>query len=74
MSSTAYAGKPGLLDARSLVGTYRRFGLNGPPYAIEGVGRTTTDGTDVLLHIRVLTSQETIDYPFLQALRDPQAD
>ena len=74
MSSTIDAGKPGTLDARSLVGTYRRFGLNGPPYSIEGVGQVTPDGKDVLLHIRVLTSQEEIDYPFMQALRDPQAD
>jgi hypothetical protein len=74
MSSTIHAGKPGTLDARALVGTYRRFGLNGPPYAIEGVGAVTSDGKDVLLRIRVLTSQETIDYPFVDALRDPQAD
>jgi len=74
MPSSVDAGKPGVLDAQSLVGTFRRFGLNGPAYEIEGVGTVSPDGSDVLLQIRVLTSQEKIDYPFKQAVRDPQAD
>lgn len=68
------AGKTGVLDARSLVGTFRRFGSNGPACEINGVGKVTPDGSDVLLHIRVLTTDETMEYPFMQAVRDPRAD
>ncbi len=74
MPPTIDAGKPGILDAQSLVGTFRRFGSSGPAYEISGVGKVTPDGRDVLLHIRVLTSDEKIDYPFMQAIHDPQAD
>lgn len=70
---TATVGKPGVLDARSLVGTVRRFGRTGPMYEITGVGNATPDG-DVLLRISVLLSGEKLDYPFLQAIRDPQVD
>ena len=74
MPSAAQAGRPGTLDAQSLVGTFRRFGPNGPAYEIRSVGKVTADGGDVLLQVRVLTSDETVDYPFMQAVRDPQAD
>lgn len=68
------AGKPGTLDAQSLVGTFRRFGPTGPAYKICGVGVVTPDGDDVMLRVHVLPTDERLDYPFKRAVDDPRAD
>jgi len=74
MPSTSQPDRVGTLDARSMVGTFRRFGPNGPVYEIRAVGRVTPDGDDVLLEVCVLPGEEKVEYPFKQAVRDPQAD
>lgn len=57
-----------MLDADTLVGTFRTFGTEGPAYEVlrEVDSRT--------VRILVLTSGEELDYPRADALQDPAAD
>jgi hypothetical protein len=54
-----------------LIGTFRRFGIEGPVYEVMGVGRSTPDG-DVFLRVRLPESGESLDYLYSQALNDPK--
>jgi hypothetical protein len=56
------------LPSKELVGTFRRFGTEGPVYEILAVADPES------LHIVVVESGETLIYPTKKALRDPEAD
>lgn len=54
--------------AEDIVGTWRRFGVEGPVYQVinkAGVGK---------VHIRVVETGEELDYLVERALRDPEAE
>ena len=59
------------MQPQSLVGTWRRFGSDGPVYEIIGVGRDTPDGNRVM-RIRVVESGEEADYKMTDILDDPR--
>ena len=59
-----------VIEAQSLVGTWRRFGSAGPVYEIVGVVGDA-QATDPLLRIRRLETEEEIDYPMSVVLTDP---
>jgi hypothetical protein len=54
--------------ADDLIGAYRTFGAEGPPYQVV----SKRDGQTV--RVRVLESGEEVDYPVQQALADPEAE
>ena len=51
-----------MVDMGILVGSIRRFGLEGPPYEVVGPAATGADGK-ARMHVRVLESGEELDYP-----------
>ena len=55
---------------RALIGTWRRFGEVGPVYEIVGVGEALPSG-DRLMRVRVLETNEELDYPLTELLEDP---
>ena len=56
-----------MVDMGTLVGSFRRFGLVGPPYEVLG---TAAPG-DARMHIRLIESGEETDYALAQLLSDP---
>lgn len=56
-----------------LVGTVRRIGRNGPPYEVTGSAAPTNDGRKQL-RIHMIESDEELDYPIEDILRDPLDD
>lgn len=56
-----------------LVGTVRRIGRNGPPYEVTGKAAPTSDGRQQM-RIHVIESDEDLDYPLEDILRDPLDD
>lgn len=54
--------------AEDLLGSYRRFGDEGPVYQVANL----VNGAK--LHIIVVQTGEELDYPTEQALKDPEAD
>ncbi|MFC5556417.1 DUF5397 family protein [Methylobacterium iners] len=54
----------------SLIGTWRRFGLIGPVYEIVGIGETLPAG-DQAMRVRVLETNEEVDYRLSNLLDDP---
>lgn len=56
-----------------LVGTVRRIGRNGPPYEVIGSAAPTDDGRKQM-QIHMIESDEDLDYPIEDILRDPLDD
>jgi len=54
----------------TLVGSIRRFGLEGPAYQVVGPARTRDDGR-VRMHVRLIESGEELDYPVEDLAADP---
>jgi hypothetical protein len=55
----------------TLIGSIRRFGPVGPPYEIIGPVETGRDGAKQM-RIRVIESDEDLDYPLADILDDPK--
>ena len=56
-----------------LVGTVRRIGRNGPPYEVVGRAALAEDGR-MQMRIHMIESDEDLDYPIDDILRDPLDD
>lgn len=56
-----------------LVGTVRRIGRNGPPYEVIRRAAQTADGK-MQMRIHMIESDEDLDYPVEDILRDPLDD
>lgn len=56
-----------------LVGTVRRVGRNGPPYEVLGTVASTIDGKKQM-RIHMIESDEDLDYPVEDIMRDPLDD
>ena len=56
-----------------LVGTVRRVGRNGPPYEVLGTVASTSDGKKQM-RIHMIESDEDLDYPVEDIMRDPLDD
>lgn len=59
-----------IIQPKSFVGSWRRFGPVGPVYEIIGSGDMLPDG-DWLMRVRVLETGEEIDYRLTAILDDP---
>lgn len=59
-----------MVDMGALVGSVRRFGLEGPIYQVMGVGPRGADGAQHM-RIVVIESGEELDYPIADLLIDP---
>jgi Family of unknown function (DUF5397) len=62
-----------MVDMGILVGSIRRFGLEGPPYEVIGPAAKSSAG-EAQMRIHLLESAEDADYPVSEILRDPEAD
>lgn len=62
-----------VVDMSALVGSIRCFGLVGPAYEIVGPAAPFAS-SEPRMRIRLLESDETLDYPIDDILRDPEAD
>ena len=62
-----------MVDMSALVGSIRRLGLVGPAYQIVGPATPAASG-EAQLRIHLLESDEDVDYPLDDVLRDPEAD
>jgi hypothetical protein len=62
-----------MVDMGILVGSIRRFGLEGPPYEVIGPAVKSCAG-EAQMRIHLLESNEDADYPVSEILRDPEAD
>ncbi len=62
-----------MVDMGTLVGTFHRFGLVGPPYEVLGPAAPGTAG-EPRMRIRLLESGEETDYALAQLLLDPSED
>lgn len=58
-------------DLQQLVGSIRRLGPEGPPYEVVGPA-TNQKGEVREVRIRVIESDEQLDYPIAAVLADPQ--
>ncbi|WP_242138764.1 MULTISPECIES: DUF5397 family protein [unclassified Sphingomonas] len=54
----------------SLIGSVRRFGLDGPPYEVTGIADAGPAG-EARMRIHLLESNEDADYPVEDILTDP---
>lgn len=59
-----------MVDMSALIGSVRRFGLEGPPYEVIGpaAGSPTKEPQ---MRIHLLESNEDVDYPVCDILADP---
>lgn len=55
-----------------LFGKFRRFGVFGPAYEVLGLSEKKTDN-GIFLNVRVVDTGEAVEYPFSNALDDPEA-
>jgi Family of unknown function (DUF5397) len=62
-----------MVDMGILVGSIRRFGLEGPPYEVIGPAAKSSAG-EAQMRIHLLESNEDADYPVSEILRDPETD
>ena len=62
-----------MVDMGVLVGSFRRFGLEGPPYEVLGSAATGADGR-ARMRVRLLESGEELDYPVEDLVADPRED
>lgn len=56
-----------------LAGTVHRIGRNGPPYEVVGRAVPASDGR-AQMRIHMIESDEDLDYPVEDILRDPLDD
>ena len=70
MAMAARAVEVSLVDMGVLVGSIRRFGLEGPPYEIIGPAAASRTG-EPNMRIHLLESNEDVDYPVRDILADP---
>ena len=73
MASATKRAEAETVDTVTLVGSIRRFGLEGPPYEVVGIAQPSTSGA-AQMRIHLLESDEDADYPVNDILRDPEAD
>ena len=59
------------LMPRSLLGTWRRFGVNGPVSEIVDLGQKL-EGGDQVMPVKVVETGEELDYRFTDILDDPR--
>jgi hypothetical protein len=62
-----------VVDMSTLVGSIRRFGLEGPPYQVLGIATGSADAR-ARMRVRVLESGEELDYPVEDLIADPFED
>lgn len=62
-----------MVDMSVLVGSIRRFGLEGPPYEVLGPAATSQNGQARMI-IQLLEFGETVDYALDAILADPSED
>lgn len=72
MASAMHA-EADMVDMSALVGSIRRFGLVGPPYEVVGPATPSASG-EAQMRIHLLESNEEVDYPVNEIVRDPEAD
>jgi len=73
MATAAKRTEADMVDMSALVGSIRRFGLEGPPYVVVGPAAAGKDGRP-RMHVRVLESGEELDYPVEDLVADPCED
>ena len=73
MATLARAMEANMVDMGVLVGSIRRFGLEGPSYQVIGPAPAGADGR-ARMHVRVLESGEELDYPVEDLAADPCED
>jgi hypothetical protein len=59
-----------MVDMGVLVGSIRRFGLEGPPYEVVGPAAASPTG-EPRMRVHLLESNEDVDYPVRDILADP---
>lgn len=59
-----------MVDMGILVGSIRRFGLEGPPYEVIEPAKPSRTG-EPQMRIHLLESNEDVDYPVSDILNDP---
>ena len=62
-----------MVDISVLIGSIRRFGLEGPPYEVLGPAAAADNGQARMM-IRLLESGEKVDYALDAILNDPSED
>ncbi len=62
-----------MVDMGTFVGSIRRFGFEGPPYEVTGSAALSATGK-TQMRIHLFESNEDLDYPVSEILRDPEAD
>lgn len=62
-----------MVDMGTLIGSVRRFGLEGPPYEIIAIAPVGPAG-EAHMRIHLLESGEDADYPVADILNDPMDD
>ena len=70
MAAAARRQEADIVDMGTIVGTIRRFGLEGPPYQVVGPAAMGADGR-ARMHVRLLESGEELDYPVEDVVADP---
>lgn len=73
MTAAAKRKEMGMVDMSTLVGSIRCFGLVGPAYEVIGPAASSASG-EPQMRIRLIESDEALDYPVNDILRDPEAD
>jgi hypothetical protein len=73
MARLARARETNMVDMGVLVGSIRRFGLEGPPYEVVGPAARGADGRARML-VRLLESGEELDYRVDDLVSDPCED
>jgi len=59
-----------MVDMSALIGSIRRFGLEGPPYEVIGPAADSPTG-EARMRIHLLESNEDLDHPLRDVLTDP---
>ena len=59
--------------AQALLGTWRRFGKNGPVYEIIDLGETL-NADDRVMRVKIVETGEELDYRLREILEDPRED
>ena len=62
-----------MVDMGVLIGSIRRFGLEGPPYEVLGPAAPSQNG-EARMMIRLLESGEQANYALDAILNDPRED
>jgi hypothetical protein len=73
MASAAKRTEADMVDMGVLIGSIRRFGLEGPPYEVLGPAAPSKAGQARML-IQLLESGEEVDYALDAILNDPSED